>query len=177
MEKERTLQFNLEKLTPENGEAVVQMRNQSWRDTYPNQEFGVTNEWLEARFVRSTPEQRAVRMREILDNPHLTGWVAMDREGNVIGETTLYIDDGGTQHIGSLYVAKAWHGMGIGAALMEQTLNWFDAAKPIELSVATYSERAKAFYRKWDFEEIPGSEELYAGKIPVVTMIRKGYDS
>lgn len=46
--------------------------------------------------------------------------------------------------------------------------------KPIDLEVVTYNGRAKAFYRKYNFDEIPGTEVLFAEKIPVITMIRKG---
>lgn len=63
---------------------------------------------------------------------------------------------------------------------MEKVIDWFDESKPIELGVAAYNERAKAFYRKWGFEEIVGSEQLFDGKIPEVKMIRKvngGHDA
>jgi GNAT superfamily N-acetyltransferase len=87
--------------------------------------------------------------------------------------TTPYYDNHGIQHVGSLYVDKNWHGKGVGAALMQKVIEWFDPTKPIELGVAVYNERAKAFYRKWGFEEIPGSESLFADKIPEIRMVRK----
>lgn len=55
---------------------------------------------------------------------------------------------------------------------MEKVIDWFDDSKPIELWVVAYNERAKAFYRKWGFEEVAGSEQLFDGKIPEVKMIR-----
>jgi GNAT superfamily N-acetyltransferase len=100
--------------------------------------------------------------------------VAKDADGTIIGVTTPYIDENGIQHVGSLYTDKRWHGKGVGAKLMEKVIAWSDPTKPIELGVATYNERAKAFYRKWEFEEIPGSDMLFDDKIPEIKMIRKG---
>jgi ribosomal protein S18 acetylase RimI-like enzyme len=73
-----------------------------------------------------------------------------------------------------MYVATAWHGKGVGSALMQEVIDWFDAKKPIELGVVAYNERAKAFYRKWGFEEVADSESLFDDKIPEIRMVRKG---
>ena len=73
-----------------------------------------------------------------------------------------------------MYVEKNWHGKGVSTALMQKAIDWFDTTKPIELGVVQYNERAKAFYRKWGFEEVPNSETLFADKIPSILMVRKG---
>ena len=57
---------------------------------------------------------------------------------------------------------------------MQKIIEWSDPTKPIELGVVTYNARARAFYKKWGFEEIPGSETLFDNKIPEIKMIRKG---
>jgi GNAT superfamily N-acetyltransferase len=118
-------------------------------------------------------EKRARRL-ERLGNPKSAGWVALDQYGKVIGMATPHVDDEGRQHVGSLYTDKNWHGKGIGGALMQKIIDWSDPEKPIELGVVTYNERAKAFYRKWGFKEVPGSETLFDDMIPEVMMIRKG---
>ena len=61
----------------------------------------------------------------------------------------------------SLYVDKNWHGTGMASELMQRVVDWFDDTKPIELGVVAYNERAKAFYKKWGFEEIPNTETLF----------------
>ena len=78
------------------------------------------------------------------------------------------------QHLHALYIAKEYYGSGLAQRLMEIGLAWADPHRPIDLQVATYNERAKAFYRKYGFEEVPGTEEKFAETIPVVTMERKG---
>ena len=52
--------------------------------------------------------------------------------------------------------------------------NGFQLSEDIVLGVVTYNERAKAFYKKWGFEEVPDSESLFEGLMPEIVMIRKG---
>lgn len=174
MERERQPQFTITEMTADTVDAASTMRLQSWLDTYVNEEIGVTREWIEARNERQMSDEVRARRLERLNDPNGVGWVALDGEGNVIGATTPYVDEEGRQHVGSLYVDKDWHGGGVGAALMQKVIDWFDSSKPIELGVVAYNERAKAFYRKWGFVEVQGSEKLFADVIPEITMIRGG---
>ena len=165
-------QFTVTELTADTIDEGNRMRLESWLDTYVNDELGVTREWiLELNKNQMSDEVRARRL-ERFNNPNCAGWVAIDQAGKVIGMTTPYIDDDGRQHVGSLYVAKAWHGKGVGGALMQKVVDWCDPKKPIELGVVIYNERAKAFYHKWGFVEVPGSEELFDDKMPEVKMVR-----
>lgn len=167
-------QFTITELTAATIDEGNRMRLQSWLDTYANGEAGVTREWVEARNTDQMSDEKRARRLERLSNPNSAGWVALDGGGNVIGMATPYVDEEGRQHVGSLYTDKSWHGQGVGGALMQKIIDWSDPEKPIELGVVTYNERAKAFYRKWGFEEIPGSETLFDDTIPEVMMIRKG---
>lgn len=174
MEKEPHSTFNIEEVTTANIDEATIMRLESWLDTYVNDDLGVTRVWIEGHNkLQMSEAKRQVRL-ERFNDPNCAGWVAKDMHGRVIGITTPYIDDDGAQHVGSLYVDKEWHGKGVGGRLMQMAVDWFDPAKPIELGVVTYNERAKAFYWKWGFEEVPGSETLFANKIPEVIMIRRG---
>lgn len=167
-------QFTVEEMTDETAELATAVRLRSWLDTYVNEEVGVTRGWIEARNKEQLSPERVARRRAQRGTADGTYWVAKEEAGSVIGVATAYRDDGGVQHLGSLYVDKHWHGKGVGGALMQKVLVWAESAKPIELGVVSYNERAKAFYRKWGFVEIPGSETLFDDKIPEVKMIRKG---
>ena len=173
MEKEPKV-FTIDAMSLDDIEAATHMRLESWLDTYVNNDFGVTHEWIEARNQEQLSSERMERRRERFDNPKTAAWVAKDSHGEVIGVTSPYVDENGTQHVGSLYVDKEYHGSGIAGQLMQRAIEWFDASQPIEVGVVAYIERAKAFYRKWGFMEIPNSEVLFADKIPEVKMIRKG---
>lgn len=171
-EKESTPSFTLRELTLEDGEATHQLLRQLHNETYANDELGVTAELVDARFTRHTPELRRQRMQERLDDPGNMSWVAVDDSGSIIGMVAPRIEEGGVQRIGALYVHGDWHGKGVARELMQRALNWLDSSKPIELHVVSYNERAKAFYRKWGFNEVPDSESLFDNLIPEVKMIR-----
>lgn len=181
MGKEPILQFIIEEMQPGDIEAATEMRLKSWLDTYVNEEMGVTRGWIEARNKMQLSEEkrtsRLQRFHEGKTNGTFNAWVARDENGKIIGSTTPFIDENGVQRLGSLYVDKKWHGKGVGTQLMQKAIDWFDPKKSIELGVVTYNERAKAFYRKWGFEEIPNSGALFADMIPDVMMIRKGAKS
>ena len=174
MEHESKPTFTIERMQPEDVEPATRMRLQSWLDTYTNDELGVTREWIEARNEEQLRPERIQRGIERLNIPGRVCYVARSSDGEIIGSTTPYIDEDGVQHVGSLYVDKSYHGKGVGHQLMQKVIEWSDPTKPLELGVVTYNERAKAFYQKWRFEEMPGSETLFDNKIPEIKMIRKG---
>lgn len=167
----KDLQFTIERMTRETILAANEVRLQSWLDTYVNDRYGVTLEWIEARNKSQlTPEAMERRFKQMEEFG--AGWVAIV-DGKVVGSATPYTDRKGVQHVGSLYVDKKYHGTGIGSALMQKIIEGFDDSKPIVLSVVTYNERAKAFYRKWGFKEVEGSDRLFDNTIPEVDMIRQ----
>jgi GNAT superfamily N-acetyltransferase len=174
MERESQPMYTIEPMRAEDVEPATRMRLQSWLDTYTNDEFGVTREWIEERNQEQLRPERIQRGIERLTIPSRACYVARSSDGEIIGSTTPYVDEEGVQHVGSLYVDERFHGKGVGQQLMQKVIEWSDPLKPLELGVVAYNERAKAFYRKWQFEEIPGSETLFDNKIPEIKMIRKG---
>lgn len=176
-EKELKPQFTIEEMQLKDIKEATEMRLPSSLDTYPNQEHGVSREWVEGQNARQQRPEVAKARHERFEKMRTAnrgaGWVAKDSMNKIIGVTTPYIDEDGVQHVGSLYVGKEWHGTGVGSVLMQEVIDRFDDSKPIELGVASYNDRAKAFYRKWEFEEVSDSETLFDGKIPEIRMIRK----
>lgn len=164
--------FVIELITAETIDEANEMRLQSWLDTYIDDKLGVTREWIEERNIRQMSHQYRKHRLERLNNPSSRSWIAKDKNGKVIGMIAPYTDALGVQQVGGLYVDKQWHGKGVSGQLMQKLIDYFDATKPIELTVATYNERAKAFYRKWGFREVPGSEDLFEDKIPEIKMVR-----
>lgn len=178
MDPQGKSRYRIEAMTPETSRRATEVRLKSWLDTYVNDELGITREWIERRnTAQLTEEKHLARIdRLVNDKPKgiFNAWVALDESNEVIGVVTPLIESDGTQLIGSIYVDKSWHGTGVGGDLMRVAIDWFDSSKPIQLGVASYNERAKAFYRKWGFKEVPGSEELFDGLIPEVKMVRLG---
>lgn len=174
MEREPAPKFTIEHMSKDTVIEANEMRLQSWLDTYVNDAYSVTREWIERRNDKMrTPEKMQARVERLAESTE-PAWVARDAAGNVIGCATPRIDEDGVQHVGSLYVAKEWLGAGVGSALMQKVIEWADPTKPLELGVVAYNERAKAFYRKWGFKEVENSETLFDDTIPEIKMIRKG---
>jgi RimJ/RimL family protein N-acetyltransferase len=165
--------------TEADASAVIAMHAESWLDTYPNEAADVSHEWVEDRVEKwRSPEKVAARIEKIeqaKNNPGMLYRIAKDRKGDVVG-LAISFRDKEIQCLGALYVNKAYYGTGLAQRFMDEIIMWADPTRPIEFEVATYNERAKAFYRKYGFEEVKGTERLY-DVIPVVKMVRRGADS
>lgn len=169
--------FTVQSQKPEDVAEVSELLTKVWLGTYPNEEYGVTKEWvLERRALMGSPESIAKRKQQVEQNPNnktSSSFVAKDARGKIIGFIHMYINDEGVQNLGAIYVLPEYQGKGVASALMQKLLEWADRTKFIKLGVVKYNERAKAFYRKWGFEEMPG-EHLFGHKLPEVFMVRKG---
>ncbi len=178
MNEQPELSFTIEELRPDDVEVITVLRYESYADAYVNEELGVTRKWLNERNSRYYSPEYIQSWRDRYEagkgNGTIMAWVARAKNGKIIGFATPFIQPEGIRRVGSLYVAKAWYGKGVGNALMSKVVEWHGPVETIELHVVSYNERAKAFYRKWGFEEVPGSETLFAYKIPEVMMVRKG---
>ena len=153
---------------------MVAMYSQAWIDTYVSPDHGVSREWVEQRVApRSRPENLERLARIIADQDPASGanYVA-EAAGRIVGMCRPYRDSQGDYHVGALYVDRAWHGTGVGSALMDKIIQFAGSGQPIRLEVAIHNHRARAFYRKWGFTEQAGTESLYAGMIAEITMIR-----
>jgi RimJ/RimL family protein N-acetyltransferase len=163
--------------TEADAEAIVAMHDQSWLDTYPNDTAGVSREWVKERIGKWQNPEKIEARRELIrrsgQGKATIYRIAEDEYGKVVGLISPYRDEK-TQRVGAIYVDKQYHGTGLAQKLMDEIIAWADQSRVLELEVASYNERAKAFYRKYNFKEIEHSEHTVHEVIPVVTMIRKG---
>jgi ribosomal protein S18 acetylase RimI-like enzyme len=178
--RNRTMKHPLPTITnasPDDVMDIIALQRQSWLDTYPNDVVGVSREWVQARVDSWTDLNKLARrigkVEQAQNDPDLLYRVAKDDAGKIVG-LSIAIRDDDTQVVGTIHVKKSYYGTGLAQRLMDEIIGWADETRPLELEVASYNERAKAFYRKYGFKEVKGSEALYGDVIPVVTMIRKG---
>lgn len=164
---------------PEDIEGITQMHVQSWLDVYPNEEHGISREHVQESVKRFTNEdgykKRLAYVQEAHTNPNYFFRIAKDKEGKIVGFIDVRRRDQENELAG-LYLEKTAYGSGLAQQLTDQALDWLgDDGKDIRLTVATYNDRAQAFYRKLGFERVPGSErEKDKTGIPIVEMLRKG---
>lgn len=175
MEKDKMPQYQIREATMDDIENIRRMHAQSWLDTYPNEKAGISYEWVkEATDTWLTPEgleKSREHFRGVFGNPDHFYRIATDGD-RVIG-LVHGLEQDGHKHLGALYVDKGYHGTGVAQRLMDQVDTWFGDDE-VDLEVVAYNERAKAFYRKYGFVESDKVNELFEGRLPNVTMIRKG---
>jgi GNAT superfamily N-acetyltransferase len=169
--------YTIRDAVPADAEKIIDMHARSWLDTYPNSAVGVTKEWVEERVADWHTAERIQKRREYIrqaaQSQDMFYKVALNEQGDIIG-MACPVRDVESQHVGGLYVARGYHGTGVAQGLMQEIIAWADPTRPLELEAASYNERAKRFYEKNGFREIPGSEARHSDTIPTLKMIRKG---
>lgn len=175
MERERQPHYDIREATVDDVEAIRAMQAQSWRDTYRNDELGVTERWLAEETAKwLTPERMAKsyeKLSEVFSDPQQFYRVAY-RDKEVVGLIHASTKPDNTTRLEGLYTAKQTHGTGLAWQLMSLVDQWVEGSDT-DLEVVSYNERAKAFYRKCGFVEAGEADELFRGKMPVTIMVRR----
>lgn len=159
---------------PDDAAAARRAQYQGWRDTYVRPD-ALSPEQLEElwgpRLTEDGIAAFAEEIRERAGDPETVQLVA-EIDGEVIGTAIALAPELGPQALRVLYVAAAARGQGVGGALMDAALARMDPARPVGLGVAAFNVAAQCFYRRFGFEEVPGSDSTCAGVIPDITMVR-----
>lgn len=157
---------------------IIEVEKQTWIDSYPNDEFGITESDVRARFGSEFTKKRAEDMRiEMEDTDHRYRVVKVN--GLVVAYSHL-LKEADFGDLVEVYVLPEHQGRGIGGALIRDGLNWLGDDKPIRLEVAVYNP-AIAIYEHYGFVKRPDLKQaegedwniLPSGKrIPVIFMER-----
>ena len=155
--------------------AIRKMHAESWLAAYPNDEAGVSEDWVRERVSKwTTPEgmkKSEEHFKNVFGRPnHFYRIATFDNE--VVGLLHASRDDT-KQHLKALYINESEYGSGLAQELMGLADDWLDPNLPTDLEVASYNKRAIRFYEKCGFVIKPDSEHLYADKMPVIDMVRK----
>ena len=167
--------YKIEKPTASDSLALARVHNQSWIETYPNEEQGVSKQYIEERVANRLSEEglkrREAAIQQSYDDPTYFLRIARDDSENIVGFIDGHLKDG-EYWLDGLYTLKSTYGTGLGKLLWESYLPWTHGEN-ILLTVATYNSRARAFYKKLGFEDKPDTERMFAETpIPVVDMLR-----
>jgi ribosomal protein S18 acetylase RimI-like enzyme len=164
---------------PEDVPALRAMQAAVWNDTYPNSDVGISEEWVKEETASwLTPESLDASIEflgKVFRNPQHFHRIA--KVGDDVVALVHASDEEDDQIFEALYIDSHHRGTGLAQELMAQVLGWLDLTKPTSLEVATYNDRAIAFYRKYGFELVEGSEVMFKEKIPVIKMVRPGSES
>lgn len=172
---EQEAPITVEHARPEDAEEMAAVHSQSWLETYPNEEHGVTEAEV-ARHLAAKAEGKVERYRKMIETQQEGDHAAFvaRQHGEIVGLTLPYVEKDGRRRLGALYALRKVHGQGVGSQLIEQALAWH-GNEDVYLNVTSYNERAKRFYQKHGFE-FTGKEdfeELGDVKMPVMEMVRR----
>lgn len=177
--------ITIEQAVPADAEAVCNVLRQTWLDTYPNEEAGITREDIQRRVEGEHGEripQNIERWRDRIETKDGTTAVYVARAGDkIIGMTAPGIIND-QRRIGAIYVLPEAQGKGVGSQLMQKALTWHGSKEDIFLAVASYNQNAIDFYKRFGFvptgKPIEDEGDVFNGKqIPEIEMVLKAVHS
>jgi putative acetyltransferase len=152
-EKDITSAFQLRPYRAEDEDAAIALWLETWRQAYPEIDFGARVTWWRERWQKDLVPNAAIIVAE--QSGALTGFVTIDRKG--------YLDQ--------LVVAPAHWGSALGNALLDEARRL--SPDQITLLVNTDNARAIRFYERNGFVQAGGDVNPTSGR-PVLRMEWKG---
>lgn len=139
-------------MTIEDVDTVDDLLYKTWLNTYVNDELGITEEvlrnFLDKRFKDLDIEHRQ-KLFELKQGDNSRRMV-IEVDGVVAG-MCVAIKRKDFNQLQVLYVLPEYQGMGLGRALWEESLKFFDKEKKIIVQVASYNKKAIKFYESLGF--------------------------
>lgn len=168
--------------TPADAEQLLAMWGQSFVDTYPNDEYGISRERMESEVkIWQTPDGIAQWQKyfaNLPDNPTRMFEVA-EQGGQIAGYVCGILQDNKEGFLWGLYTDKSTHGTGLSQDMMEKVMEFFrqNQMQKVTLHVVSYNDRAINFFQKFGFDIVPGTNETLGmsdglGGIPEIMMER-----
>jgi len=175
--KEKKMHLQIAEAGPDDVAGIAAVQKETWLVTYPNEEYGITVEDIQAKDFDS-PERLAKR-RESLEkqSQDIHNWIVKD--GQKIVGFCIAKKESENGRVQAIYVLPEYQGCGVGKMLIQQAFDWLGIEHDVKVNVAKYNLPSIAFYKKAGFEEVgdvtdTGVPSLPSGKrIPEIEMIRK----
>ena len=122
------MEIKITKAVPDDAYQIQDVYYKTWLATYPNKEYGITEDDVEHRFKdRHSPEiieSRKEKIKNLSDDSLFL--VAKDKD-KVVGVCRLIIEE--RNRLGSIYVFPEYQGKGIGKMFWQKALDFFDPNK------------------------------------------------
>ena len=140
--------ITIQKTIPEDALEVGEVFYKTWLATYPNKEFGVTEDDIEFMF-KDRKSRDGSKFGNLPDNEiHLTA----KENGKVIGVCRL-VKHEDKNELKAIYVLPEYQGKGVGKMFWNEALKFFDPEKYNIVKVVVYNTKAIEFYKKLGFKD------------------------
>lgn len=149
-------EVSIEKASEEDAVAILNIQYRTWRDTYVNDELGVTAEDIDERFGVNNPklwESKIQKWKETISGQDDTYAVFVAKlNGKVVGFNRPGITPDGRGRPYAMYVLPETQGKGVGTELFKRSLE-FLGDRDLFLHVASFNDKAINFYKSFGFIE------------------------
>ncbi len=170
--------FEIESATIDDAVGIGEAHLKSWLQTYPNDEYGVTEDWIRTEFnflvkdgqTDSGRDNGNEFRRKLIEknDPNTQYRVVKDEEGVIQG--FMHVTKQNSEAtIDAIYLTDNLKGTGVAHELMDEALD-FVGSLPMHLQVVAYNERAIKFYEQYGFIRGDTDKELFHGKMPILNM-------
>jgi len=133
---------------------IIQVQKQTWLDTYPTKDFGLTKEDIAKRMGEPGDaifKKRIESWQNIVKGTDINKKIFVAKENyKIVCFAILSNQDKST--VNALYVLPNCQKRGIGKLLLEKSLGWMDDQPKIFTYVASYNDKAIKFYKKHGFK-------------------------
>ena len=152
----------------EHAQQIFDIVRKAWLDTYPNDEYWITRNDIEKKFV-----DKCERIKQAIEwyNNENCGWIAT-LQNEVVWYTYVKLKNW-LPHLFMLYVNPDFQWNWVWSALMNRVFEFFSKYDEIYLDVASYNQQAISFYEKMWFEKtwIEWTHDIIDNKeIPTIQM-------
>jgi len=138
---------------PEDVRGMQEVYQETWLDTYPDEEAGITREDIEDFHKDILSEKRLAERAEQVAHPKEGHTILLAKEGSKVVGVCYLITSGEQNRLRSLYVRPGYQGKGVGRKLWAEAKKRLDPGKETMVSVATYNKKAIDFYEKLGFRD------------------------
>ena len=158
------MNFEISEAQPNDANQLYGIQRESWLETYPNIEAGISRQDIEDNF--SDTEKGINKWNKWLETPRENVHIwKMGNKEKIIG--FCIASKGNMENkLSAIYVLPEYQNKGHGSSLAFKALEWLGNEKGITVEVASYNEQAIKFYNKLGFKYSHVVTDITNGILP-----------
>ena len=143
--------ITIKKPTKEDVKGIQQVFYETWLETYPNKEAGVTIEDIEEKFKDRFSEKFIQKRTEAISNISKNQLFLIAKDENAVIGLCKAEKRESVNDLSAIYILPNYQGKGVGMMFWKKVKKFFGNKKDIIVHVATYNSQAINFYKKLGF--------------------------